>query len=130
MNLEYSTGFTVYPEHCNHELKKEATNIHGGEMLLQMDRCAAIAVRRVLYNNICDSYRTVGVTDVNFLKGAKLGDLITISAKIIEFGLKRIKVIVECNREDKTGENTLMANGIFWFVSFREDKPFPHGLSL
>ena len=130
MNLKWTNSFTVYPEHCNHELGSGGTCIHGGTMLKEMDRTAAVAVRRLLYDTECDSSRTVGVDNLKFLYGAELGDLVVINATIVSLGLKRIEVYVECRKETTDIEGIIMATGTFWFVSFKEERPHPHNLAL
>lgn len=127
----HNTYFTVYPEDCNY-LKALGTNIpmvHGGTMLLKMDRAAADYARRLLYNSGCDSALTVGVTDVIFHFGAKLGDLINIVVTVKDVGIKRISFKVECYLEEGNNEK-LIAEGIYHFCSFKDEKPFPHGLSM
>jgi len=123
-----TTNFCVYPEHCNY-LKGDTGKpmVHGGSLLLQMDRAAANAVRIALFDSDCDESRTVGVQDVTFFKGAELGDMIKIYSEIISLGLKRITCKVECMRVTKAGYEK-MAAGTFAFCSFKDGKPHPHGL--
>lgn len=89
--IEHNTSFTVYPGDCNpHKNPDGSMMVHGGTMLLKMDRAAAECVKKALYNTVCDTALTVGVDKVVFHFGAKLGDLINIHAKITELGFKRI----------------------------------------
>jgi acyl-CoA hydrolase len=129
LNDVWSKSFIVYPSNCNYMEFEGKPMIHGGDMLLQMDRVAAECVRRFLYNSPCNNARTVGVNNVSFVRGAKLGDLIVLTAHIISVGIKQVKVLVSAFVEDSTGRYT-MSVGEFSFCSFLDDKPHPHGIKL
>ena len=116
MNITHSTTFTVYPEMCN--FYKEGKMLHGGYMLMMMDRCAAECSRRLLYHATlqeittiieyssiddklsrqdyvkANSALTVNVTDVTFFIGAALGDIIFLNAEVVKLGNKRIEIQV------------------------------------
>lgn len=123
------TSFTVYPSDCNY-LKGDTGKpmVHGGSMLLQMDRAAANAVRMALFKSECDESRTVRA-DVTFYKGAELGDIIKIYSEIVKVGLKQIVCKVECMRVTPSGEEK-MADGHIYFCSFKNGKSYPHGLRI
>ena len=128
----YKTSFTVYPDDCNY-LKVPGTDVamvHGGTMLLKMDRAAAECIRKVLYQTDCDSALTVGVDKVTFYFGAKCGDLINIDAQVIEYGAKRISCLVSCYVEEWGGKEKLMAVGTFHFCATKDGKSHVHGLKL
>lgn len=125
----HKTWFTVYPEDCNYMKVADGTPmVHGGTMLLKMDRAAAELARKCLYETECDSALTVGVENVIFHDGAKLGDLIEITVVNKEYGNKRMKFFVQCFAERWGGEKKLMAEGTFIFCSFKNGKSHPHGL--
>lgn len=129
--MEYNTSFTVYPGDCNpHKNPDGSMMVHGGTMLLKMDRAAAACVKRALYNTECDTALTVGVDKVTFFFGAKLGDLINISAKVIDVGLKRITCQVSCFVEEWGGSQKVMAEGLFHFCSFKEGESEYHRIKL
>ena len=132
MTYYYKTSFTVYPDDCNY-LKVPGTDsamVHGGTMLLKMDRAAAECIRKFLYETECDSALTVGVDDVIFYFGAKCGDLINIDAQITELGNKRITCLVSCYVEEWGGNQKLMAKGLFHFCSTKNGKSYPHNGKL
>lgn len=122
----YTTSFVVFPQDCNYM----PPMIFGGKMLSEMDIAAAMCVRRLLnkYNSECDSAVTVGVDKVQFYCGAEVGDIITIEATLAldGLGVKRITSSVMAHKEDKHGVKTLMATGLFSFVSRKNEVPSPH----
>lgn len=121
--------FTVYPSDCNYmKVADGSPMVHGGTMLMQMDRAAAEFARKCLYDSECDSALTVGVNDVTFFSGAKLGDLINIDVTPLEFGNKRMEFLVQCHLEQWGGKEVLVAEGKFTFCSFKNGKSHPHGL--
>lgn len=125
----HQTTFTVYPSDCNYmKVNSGEPMVHGGTILLKMDRAAAELARKCLYNTECDSALTVGVENVIFHKGAKLGDIIDISVVDKAFGNKRMEFFVQCFVEHWGGEKELIAEGEFIFCSFKDGKSHPHGL--
>ena len=72
---------------------------------------------------------TVHCTDINFLVGAQVGDLILLKSEIDQVGSKSISVRVEGYRERADGIEKL-CDGRFVFVSKKEGKTHPHGLEL
>lgn len=52
MNTKHSKVFTVYPDMCNYMTTGDnKPMVHGGYMLMMMDRCAAECSRRLLYDS-------------------------------------------------------------------------------
>lgn len=128
--MKHTTYFTIYPSDCNYmKVADGSPMVHGGTMLLKMDRAAAELARKCLYNTECDSALTVAVQNVGFLKGAKLGDLIEIQVSFEYCGKRRMEFYVECFVEKWGGEKECVAHGEFIFCSFKDGKPHPHGLS-
>jgi acyl-CoA hydrolase len=127
----HTTWFTVYPEDCNYmKVADGSPMVHGGTMLLKMDRAAAELARKNLYNTECDSALTVAVHNLTFHHGAKLGDLIKIVVELQWVGKKRMHYYVECFVENWGGTHKLIADGEFVFCSFKDGKSHPHGLTL
>jgi acyl-CoA hydrolase len=127
----HKTTFTVYPSDCNYmKVGDGSPMVHGGTMLLKMDRAAAELARQYLYNTGCDSALTVGVEEVKFLHGAKLGDYIIITVTPTGFGKKRMSFLVECHVEAWGGEKKLVATGVFSFCSFSNGQSWPHNITM
>jgi acyl-CoA hydrolase len=126
----HESTFTVYPDDCNYHVVGDGKTpmVHGGTMLLKMDRVAAEHVRKLLYKTDCDSALTVGVDKLTFYFGAKLGDLIHLYSHVVTFGMKRITVEVTCMVEEWGGDRKTMARGLFSFCTFKDGKSHPHGL--
>lgn len=129
--MKHNTSFTVYPDLCNYMTVNEKPCIHGGSLLLKMDRAAAECVKKLLSENFteCNLARTVGVDKVSFYCPASLGDLIEIECQVIYLGIKQIRVQVECFLYDPILKNK-MADGIFSFCSFKDEQSHPHGIKL
>jgi len=128
----HKTTFTVYPDDCNFmkAIGSDQMMVHGGTLLLKMDRTASECVRQALYKTECDSALTVGVDKVTFHFGAKLGDMIHIESEIVELGFKRIGVKVECFVEEWGGNQKKMAEGMFNFCSFKNGVSHSHNLTF
>jgi acyl-CoA hydrolase len=130
----HENTFTVYPSDCNYmKVSDGSPMVHGGTLLLKMDRASAELARRCLYGSECDSALTVGVESVKFLDGAKLGDIIKVKVEAIGFGSKRMTFKVECFVESfcltsKECTYKKIAEGIYSFCSFANNKSFPHNL--
>lgn len=153
MNLNHNTSFTVYPDMCNYMTKNEKPMVHGGYMLMMMDRVAAECCRRLLYDAKdqsvlppesipavlfgskmlikANSALTVNVNDVTFYVGATLGDIIFLEAQVIELGIKRIVIQVNGEREDHNGKREKICDGKFTFCAmYNAMNSTPHGLKL
>lgn len=124
--MNHTTHFTVFPDDCNYMAHADGTPmVHGGTMLLRMDRASAELARLHLKNTDCDSALTVGVNDVVFHHGARLGDMIKIEVKPTFFGVKRMSFHVSCFVDE-----VKMCEGVYHFCSFKNHKPHPHGIKL
>lgn len=123
----FETTFTVFPHMTNYMYPM----VFGGEMLSQMDIAAAMNVRRALYDSPtgCDNAVTVHCTDINFLVGAQVGDLILLKSEIYQVGTKSISVQVEGYRERADGVEKL-CDGRFIFVAQKDGSSHAHGLEL
>lgn len=123
----YTTSFTVFPDHTNYN---DPPSIFGGKMLAEMDNCAAMTVRRVLYGTHCTDAITVGVNNVAFHRPAFIGEIVHLRGELMGLGKKSITIMVVCNRESKKGELHTMAKGVFTFVSRCLGVPEYHGLEM
>jgi len=132
MHTKHTTSFTVYPEDCNYMTASDTNRpmVHGGYMLMRMDRVAAECARRALYSSVCDSALTVKVEGVTFYVGASLGDIIFLEAELTKVGIKSMNINVVGFREDSSGKKEKICDGTFVFVSKYGDKTFPHGLKI
>ena len=132
----HKTSFTVYPDDCNY-MKADTGRamVHGGKMLLKMDRAAAEAVKKALVKSDAETALTVK-SEVHFHHGASLGDLIEFSCTITHVGVKSIEVLVTADRFNPDGTTQPMAEGIFRFCTMKQSfvgghlMSCPHGLRL
>lgn len=139
MFTRLETCFTVFPQHTN----SLSPLIFGGAFFAEMDKAAAIAVRRLLYSS--PTKCTNAVThraDVVFNKPCYQGDLIFLNAEIVKVGHnKSIVVNVKATRETFVDgpRRELIADINFVFVSILDeskvkDKPdmlpyYAHGIT-
>lgn len=114
--------------------------IFGGKFLAELDLCAAQCVNRFLHDSECESAVTYHC-DVKFLKPCYVGDLVFMTAKIVETRTKSIRVHIVAERERRgKPERDKVAEGDIVFVSILhsgdvvhhpEFLPYaPHGMKL
>lgn len=101
----------IYPEHCNPLPNKGSLMLHGGTILKEADRTAALLVEEILPVGMVGL--TVGVDKCEFLAAASMGDTIEISAEIDSVNIHRITVKVSI-----TCQYTEIFRGLFHFCSF------------
>lgn len=103
----------------------------GGKLLGDMDKSAGIAVRRALYKSNVEGIKavTVALNDVRFVNPAKVGDLLVVTSEVTDIGEKSITVLVRIAREEQGGAMTPVCHGTFTFVSVKDGKSIPHGLT-
>lgn len=118
-------SFTVFPQDLNYE-----DTLFGGVIMQHMDIAGVKVVRRALYGTGSEGAVTASVDRIDFKKPAFLGDLITMVAEIKTLGKSSIQVKITASRESQQGfiEDVCAAN--FTFVSMKDKKSFPHGLSF
>ncbi len=123
------TSFVVFPADCN----SNPPAAFGGKLMAEMDRAAAIAVRRFLYKSPTGAKDavTVAVEDMQFKLPAKVKDLLVVEAAVCEAGRTSVKVSVTIKRETRDGFE-IVTTGKFIFVSvdISTGKSLPHGLSF
>src|SRR5580700_3657625 len=114
-------SFTVFPDDLNYK-----GSLFGGKILAEIDLAALKAVRRMLYNSDCDTAVTASIDRVDFLKPAKLGDIVELTATIYKLGRTSVSVFVHVTKEDEYGIIEKICDARLVFVSLKEDKPHPH----
>ena len=114
-------SFTVFPEDLNYK-----GSLFGGKILSEMDIAGIKPIRRMLYMTECDNLVTVRIDRVDFLKPARLGDLIELSATIFKLGNTSISVYVNVTKEDETGRIEKICDATLVYVSLKDGKPHPH----
>ena len=103
----------AYPSDLNH-----SGTVFGGWIMAKMDKAASIAVEDIVDSGAV----TVSVTDLNFLKPIRNGDIVTIYTEIIKIGNTSIQinvnVMVRCK---KSHEEYNVTEAIFTFVTVDEN---------
>ena len=103
----------AYPSDLNH-----SGTVFGGWIMAKMDKAASIAVEDIVDSGAV----TVSVTDLNFLKPIKNGDIVTIYTETIKIGNTSIQinvhVMVRCK---KFHEEYNVSEAIFTFVTVDEN---------
>ena len=128
LNIKHETSFVVFPADCNANFPM----LFGGKVLAEMDRCAGVTTRRLLYASSVKDAVTVGIADMKFHRAGKVKDLLFVSSEVIKLGDKSITIRVQVHREDGKAARELLAEGIFTFVAYdtAAQKAVSHGLSL
>jgi len=98
-------------------------NLFGGKLLAWMDEIASISANR-------HSRRvavTASINNVSFSKPIKLGDTVTLTAKVSRAFSSSMEVIIDVNTEDKwTGKRTSSNQAIYTFVAVDQNgSPIP-----
>ena len=103
----------AYPSDLNH-----SGTVFGGWIMAKMDKAASIAVEDIVDSGAV----TVSVTDLNFLKPIRNGDIVTIYTEIIKIGNTSVQinvnVMVRCK---KSHEEYNVSEAIFTFVTVDEN---------
>lgn len=89
-------------------------NLMGGRLLHWLDICAAISAHRCSNRIVV----TAAVNNVSFEHPIKLGDIITLEAKVSRCFNSSMEVIIEVFVEDhRTGDKTKCNDAIYTFVA-------------
>lgn len=80
----------------------------------------------MLYMTDCDNLVTARIDRVDFLKPAKLGDIIEMTATIFKLGTTSISVYVNVTKEDETGRIEKICDASIVYVSLKNGSPHPH----
>ena len=107
----------IYPEHCNPLPNKGSLMLHGGTILKEADRVAALEVEKILPDGMVGL--TVGVDKCEFLAAASMGDTIEINTEIESVNIHRITVKVSIRLDDNDVlHGPEIFRGLFHFCSF------------
>lgn len=120
-NVSAIHSFTVFPDDLNYK-----GSLFGGKILAEIDLAGLKPVRRMLYNTGCDAAVTASIDRVDFLKPAKLGDIVELTATIYKLGKTSISVFVHVTKEDEFGKIEKICDAHLVFVSLKDGKPHPH----
>jgi acyl-CoA hydrolase len=120
-NVSAIHSFTVFPDDLNYK-----GSLFGGKILAEMDIAGLKPVRRMLYSTECDNSVTASIDRVDFLKPAKLGDIIEMTSTIYKLGRTSISVFVHVTKEDEFGNIEKICDAHLVFVSLKNGKPHPH----
>jgi acyl-CoA hydrolase len=89
-------------------------NLMGGRLLHWMDICAAISAHRCSNRIVV----TASVNNVSFAHPIKLGDIVTLEAKVSRCFNSSMEVVIDVYVEDhRTGEKTKCNEAIYTFVA-------------
>jgi acyl-CoA hydrolase len=89
-------------------------NLMGGRLLHLMDICAAISSHRCSNRTVV----TASVNNVSFTHPIRLGDIVTLEAKVTRTFNSSMEVFIQVFVEDhRTGEKTLSNNAYYTFVA-------------
>ena len=99
-------------------------NMFGGIMLSLIDECAAIYVSQIV-----DSPRvvTIKIDELIFKKPVKVGNLLKIYAKVLEFGKTSVSIYIEVRKHNVyTGDQEIVTHTNLKFVRIDEEgSPIP-----
>lgn len=112
-----TNSFVVFPADCNGQ-----NTLFGGKILSEMDRTAAIVVRRTIAGTEATGAVTIAINDMKFAKAAYQKDLVLITATVKEIGRKTVTVYVKVERENLDTTKDLLAEGIFVFCAVKDGK--------
>lgn len=116
--LIHTKTHIVFPGDCN-----SMGTIFGGEILSLVDLCCFEHSLLLLENTDCDDAVTVNFSNVDFLKGPVVGDLIKVTSNVNKIGIKSITFSFTC-----TVKNEIVTQGECVFVARKDGKTHKHGL--
>ena len=131
--LEAVNSFTVMPKDCNYNLEegsKVTRILFGGKLLYDLDYAGAKIARRATYGVDCDYCVTASIGSTNFERPAYVGDIITYTSTIKALGKSSIQIRVKVTRESVRGELEQISSSNMTFVTVKDGKPYPHGLTF
>jgi uncharacterized protein (TIGR00369 family) len=103
------TSFVVMPKDANHY-----GNVHGGVIMLYADNLAYAIGSKFSKMNVV----TARISEMNFLKPVKTGDMVILTADIIRLGKTSMDVKVKISGDKlKTGEVFEVADALFTMVA-------------
>lgn len=129
LNVSHTTSFVAFPQDCN----ANPPMVFGGKLLSEMDRCAGITTRRLLYNSPTGAKDavTIAINNVKFHKSAQVKDLLFVTGKVLKVGEKSITIKVTIEKE-LLKERELVIEGEFIFCAYdlETKKAIPHGIII
>ena len=131
--LQAYHSFTVMPKDCNFNKRGNSEvndTLFGGKLMYEMDYAGAKIARRATYGIDIDMIVTASTDRINFEKPAFIGDLITMEATIKAFGRSSIQIRIKVRREDLKGDVEQICSANMTFVTIKDGKSTPHGLSF
>jgi acyl-CoA hydrolase len=127
VNRFFWNSFTVMPAQCNYHYPM----IFGGAFISELDLCAASCVSRLLHDSECNQAVTYKVLDITFHAAAEAGDIIFMSAEVVELRHKAVTVRVKAERERRAvAGRDHIADATFVFVTKKDGVFTPHGLMM
>lgn len=130
--LEATHSFTVMPKDCNYNVEdgsKVTRILFGGKLLYDLDYAGAKIARRATYGVDCDMVVTASIGNTNFELPAYIGDIVTYTSTIKALGKSSIQIRVKVTRESIRGEVEQISSSNMTFVTIKDGKPYPHGLT-
>lgn len=125
-HTSFQTVFTVYPSDTNY-----MDTLFGGKLMKEMDVCAGITAKRLLYVSECNRAVTAHVDSIDFTVPGHVGDLIFLTGTVISLGRKSIKIRVDVQKEcEQSDKKVPMCNADFIFVSKLGESSRPHEVVL
>lgn len=120
----YRTRKLIKPEDLN-----SRGTLFGGQLLKWIDEEASIYTMCQLTRITYPAYINIvtkGMSEINFLKPAKVGDIIEIGCELIKFGTTSISI--RCEVRNKETEDIIINIEKITFVLLDEKgRPTPHG---
>lgn len=120
----YRTRKLIKPEDLN-----SRGTLFGGQLLKWIDEEASIYTMCQLTRITYPAYINIvtkGMSEINFLKPAKVGDIIEIGCELIKFGTTSISI--RCEVRNKQTEDIIINIEKITFVLLNEKgRPTPHG---
>lgn len=98
-------------------------NIFGGHLVALIDKTASITASRHARRNVV----TASIDRVDFLEPVRLGDIVSVLARLNHAGRTSMEIGVEVTSEDRlTGERRRACSAVLTFVAIdRNGKPAP-----
>lgn len=118
MIKKHSKTHIVFPADCN-----SMGTIFGGKLISLIDLCCFEHSLFLLKDSICDDAVTVNFSDVNFVHGAVIGDLLTVTSFVKKIGIKSLTFGFECVTMYEQ-----VATGTCVFVARKNGIAHKHGL--
>ena len=124
-SFECKHSFTVFPNDLNF-----VGTLFGGKLLAEMDIAAAKLARRLVYNKPDVEGCVTVSSNCEFHRPAMQGDIIKMTVKLKTIGRSSLGMRIKVDREDLKGFVENIATGNFTFVSVKDKKAVPHGVSF